>query len=161
MAKRGRKREPTIKLIARGSKRAKYDRPKNEPVPIAGMPSPPEWLQGEGLAEWNRKAPLLYEQGTLALVDDVILAAYCRSWQMFVEIEQMMQKQKLVISRKNGSKMKNPLAAMRNEALDRMVKLASELGIGASSRSGINLPKPKSETENKSQSWIEKHNQGA
>lgn len=160
MAKRGPKRKPTKLLKLRGSRRAE-ERPKNEPIPVEGMPKPPEWLKGEGLAEWRRKAPLLYEQGTLALIDDVILAAYCRSWQLFVEIEKMMQKQKYVISRKNGSKMKNPLAVMRNEALDRMVKYASELGIGASSRSGINLPKPPTEKENTAHSWLQKHNKGA
>ena len=161
MAKRGRKREPTIKLIARGSKRAKYDRPKNEPIPVQGMPDPPKWLKGEGLAEWKRKAPLLYQQGTLSLIDDMLLAAYCRTYQLFREAEKKLTKQKLILKRKNGSDMKNPLVVIMNEALDRPTKIGTELGIGASSRSGINLPKSKSEKEDIAKDWLSRHNRRA
>lgn len=158
MGKRGPKKLPTNVLKIRGSRRVE-DRPKNEPVPPLGMPKPPVWLKGEGLAEWKRKAPLLYEQGTLTLVDDTIFAAYCRTYELFVKTNKMMQKQKMVIERKNGSKMQNPLLVIMNQALERMAKLAAEFGMSASGRTGINVPKIPTPQQTDSQKWIEQ--QGA
>ena len=154
MAKRGRKRTPLNVLQIRGSTRV-YDRPKNEPEPVKGMPNPPEWLKNEGLAEWNRISPLLFKQGTLGLVDGVLLAAYCRTYELYVNIEKQLKVRNQTIKRANGSKMKNPVITIFFQTQDRLIKLANELGIGASSRANISLPEEPKE-ENKAQQWIDK-----
>jgi len=159
MAKRGRPRTPTAILKLRGSKQL-YTRPKNEPVPKEGMPKPPEWLNNEGLKEWNRKVKMLYEQGTLALIDDTVLGAYCDAYADFVYAQQLCQTKDgetmLVIKTTNGNLICSPAYAIKRSARTEMTRLAAEFGMSPSGRSSINIPKRKTQEESKAQKWINK-----
>ena len=161
MGKRGPKKTPTNILKLRGSERAK-DRPKNEPIPKQGMPQPPEFLGGEALAEWGRKAPLLYEQGTLTLIDDTALAAYCEAYALYVEAldecyDVELGRTRMLVKRANGDEVKNPVLLILNRARSQMIKLAAEFGMTPSGRTGINVPKPKTKKETKAQKWLLKN----
>jgi P27 family predicted phage terminase small subunit len=165
MGKRGPKKTPTNILKIRGSSLVK-DRPKNEPIPVAGMPEPPEWVQGEALAEWNRKAPLLYEQGTLTLVDGNALGAYCVAHEIVYQALEGCRNKKtgklgLIQKTTNGNITQSCLMALVKTGLRDMNRFAAELGMTAVGRTGINVPKPKTKRESKSQRWIAKQNRGA
>ena len=159
MGKRGPKKTPTNILRLRGSRRAD-DRPKNEPQPRRGMPEPPDYLQGEALAEWHRKAELLYEQGTLTLVDDTILAAYCLAYElMLVALEECRKegqdKLKIITKTVNCNTIQFPALGVYRTALKDMIKFAAELGMTPSGRTGINVP-DKVERRTSAQKWLAK-----
>lgn len=157
MGKRGPKKLPTNILILRGSRRVE-DRPKNEPKPRQGMPNPPEILKGEALDEWNRKAPLLYEQGTLTLIDNSALAAYCISWALMCAALKLCEEDKLIETAKNGSPKKSPIVSILRGAYNDMVRLAAEFGMTPSGRANINVPIEHKDKLTEAQQWIAKQN---
>jgi phage terminase small subunit len=71
-------RKPTqLKQIA-GTLRK--DRQKNEPRPEAVMPTPPSWLSGEALEEWQRVAAELEPLGYLSRLDRGVMVLYAVLW---------------------------------------------------------------------------------
>ena len=159
MGKRGPKKMPTNILKLRGSRRAD-DRPKNEPQPEQGIPAPPEFLQGKALEEWHRKAPMLYDQGTLTLIDDMTLAAYCLSYQLTCEALELCQnpttkKMNLIAKTTNGNFIPYPALSIYKTALRDMVKFAAEFGMTPSARTGINVVDRK-ERRTSAQKWLAK-----
>ena len=161
MGKRGPKKIPTNILRLRGSRQVE-NRPKNEPIPKQGMPQPPEFLHGEALAEWGRKATMLYEQGTLTLIDDTALAAYCEVYALYVESVDDCYDAKLgtiikLIKRANGDMVRNPVLMILNQAREQMIKMAAQFGMTPSGRTGINVPKPVTKKETKAQKWVAKN----
>ena len=160
MAKRGRKRVPTNVLKLRGSKQL-YTRPKNEPIPTEGMPEPPEWLDDIGRQEWFKWSELLYEQGTLSLVDANQLGAYCDAVSDFIHAKELSKtkegKTVLLIKTVNGNLIISPAYSVKRTARAEMTRLGSLLGMDASSRSGINLPKPKDKSDTKAKRWMAKN----
>lgn len=63
---------------------------RNEPKPPPLSPEPPDWLDAEARAEWERVIPLLDEIGVLARLDRSSLAAYCSLWSKYVEAETLV-----------------------------------------------------------------------
>ena len=160
MGKRGPKKTPTNILKLRGSERAK-DRQKNEPIPKQGMPKPPDWLDGEGLKEWFKWAQLLYDQGTLTLIDANVLAYYCEAHADFLYAKELCRtrggKTAMVIKTTNGNMMTSPAYAIKRHAMALATKLAAELGMSPTGRTEINVPKPKTKEQTKAQKWVEKN----
>ncbi|HUX80263.1 MAG TPA: phage terminase small subunit P27 family [Alphaproteobacteria bacterium] len=160
MGKRGPKRTLTHILEQRGSPRAK-DRAKNEPKPKLGMPKPPEFLQGKALEEWYRKAQLLYDQGTLTLIDDTALGAYCLAYGLMCEALEICQNQetgkmKLIQETVNGNFVQYPALGIYRTALRDMVKFAAEFGMTPTGRTGINVPQQQTEKQTSAQKWLAK-----
>ncbi len=56
------------------------------PEPPAGIPVPPEPLEGRAAAEWARMMERLTSMGCLAKVDDGVIFQYCR---LYAETEQI------------------------------------------------------------------------
>jgi len=76
----GLSKTPTAKLANRGSWRAKVR--KNEPVYDTDIdPTPPDGLDVNGEAIWNRIFPMISNQGVLTCADLAALERYCRYWQ--------------------------------------------------------------------------------
>jgi P27 family predicted phage terminase small subunit len=65
------------------------------------------------------------------------LAAFCVQYARFVEAEEAVHKQGVVIRTKRGSPRCNPYVAYSNLALDRAHKLARQLGLSPASRSQV------------------------
>ena len=70
---KGRKKTPTAKLAARGSRLA--DRPKEPDT--QGVPTPPYYLKGKALQLFNLKVPQLTAAGITGELDDHAIARYC------------------------------------------------------------------------------------
>ena len=163
MGKRGPKKTPTVILKLRGSSLVK-DRPKNEPNPATGMPKPPAWVMGEALKEWHRKAQLLYEQGTLTLVDGNALGAYCVAHAIVHQAMEACTNKKtgkmgLIAKTTNGNIIQSQFMALIKTGLRDMNRFAAELGMTAVGRTGINVPKHEAVRENRAKKWVNK--QGA
>lgn len=59
---------------------------KTKPVTLRPVtPTPPDWLDAEAMAEWQRVVPALDDQGLLASVDRAVLANYCTACSVLVD----------------------------------------------------------------------------
>jgi P27 family predicted phage terminase small subunit len=160
----GRKPKPTIlKLITGNPGR----RPLNdqEPQPPAGLPDPPGHLTAIARTEWDRLAPKMCDAGMLTHPDRAALAGYCQAYSDWVEHEENLRKygklvkspsRKITRRRKDGTEvtetsggfpMQSPYLAMRNKALELMLRFAVELGLTPSSRSRVIVAKPPSKED--------------
>lgn len=162
MSKRGPKKTPTNILKLRGSQRAN-DRPKNEPKPKQGMPKPPELIKNspKAMEEWYRKAQMLYEQGTLTMIDDTALGIYCLTYSLASEAleackDQGTGKMKLINKTAKGNSIQNPALGIYRTALRDMMKFAAEFGMTPSGRTGINVPEKQTKKQTSAQKWLAK-----
>ncbi len=117
----GRKPKPTHLKLLEGNP-GKRPLNQHEPKLTQKIPTCPGWLLPEAKLEWRRVVKELADTGIITIVDRSMLAAYCQMWARFVEAE------------KSGQ----PLPASK---VAQMRALASEFGIGASSRSRFNVEK--------------------
>jgi P27 family predicted phage terminase small subunit len=100
-----------------------------------GVPEPPDWLDAEAMAEWDRIVPELNRLGVLALVDRAALTTYCAAWSVFVRAEKALQEDDLVAERRAGNgPSKSPGWQIWREAATTVSALAKELFITPSSR---------------------------
>lgn len=72
------------------STRAKSKIPPAAPVILVGGEKPPAWLKGEGLAEWNRLAPILVQVKLLSVADVGAFARYCRNFALWLKLRKEM-----------------------------------------------------------------------
>ena len=73
----GRHALPTEILKIRGSKRAIYNRPRNEPQPEKGRPTCPQWLSADEKSVWRRLVPMLDQMRVLSKDDVFPVERYC------------------------------------------------------------------------------------
>ena len=137
---RGRKPKPTVLKLIEGNpgKRRLNDR---EPVPPDGMPDPPDFLDAEARAEWDRTSKVLADMGLLTKADRSALAAYCVAYSRWVQAEAQVAKYGTIVkSPEKGFPMKSPYLTVADQALEAMRKLMVEFGLTPSSRSRIRIP---------------------
>lgn len=150
MTRRGPKPQPTqLRLLAGGRARPSAE---NEPQPArpVEIPEPPVYLgTGYALEEWNRVIEDLYATGVYANVDQTMLAAYCMSFQRWVQAELDLEKMAkadptthgAMIKTTNGNAIQNPLVGVASTARRDMQRLAAEFGLTPSSRTQIDSGK--------------------
>ena len=137
---RGRKPKPTALKLLDGNP-GKRPLNEREPLMLQGLPEPPEWLDAEARAEWDRIVPELAEMGLLSRADRPALAAYCTAWSRWVEAEAMVKKLGTIVkSPEKGFPMKSPYLSIADQSLETMRKLMVEFGLTPSSRSRIKVP---------------------
>jgi len=119
---------------------------KTEPKPRPITPDPPDYLGDRGLRRWDELVEELDNTGVLAIVDGDVLGGYCFAYQTFVQANREIKKRGSVIWSASGHASPNPWVAIRNRAIDDMHKWGAELGIGAASRTKIEI-KPKQESK--------------
>ena len=75
---RGRPPTPTYLKLIKGTSRASRAKGKQTALDRSGaMPTPPDFLSAEALAEWHDKCPLLFAAGLVTVTNRAVLAAYC------------------------------------------------------------------------------------
>ena len=136
----GRKPEPTAIKRAKGNpgKRPLND---NEPMPPNGQLTCPHFLTGAARREWYRLRPILERMGTLKPVDQNILAAYCQAYGRYVDAEKVLKEKGPLYRTKSDNVITSPMLWVSNKAVEQMLKLGAELGIGAATRSRIQVEK--------------------
>ncbi|MEP6830078.1 MAG: phage terminase small subunit P27 family [Rhizomicrobium sp.] len=119
--------------------------PYNEPTPPPDMPVCPDYLNTYARAEWARVADTLFSIGTLARLDQTMLAAYCIAYSRWrhaeEDLERMAQTDSsthaAVIRTKHGNLIQNPMVGVANTARREMQRLAAEFGLSPSARTQI------------------------
>jgi P27 family predicted phage terminase small subunit len=84
---------------------------------------------------------MLVAMGTAKPVDRAVVAVYCYSYGELIEAVRIRAKSAPILKTTDGNWVQNPIVGVIHRAEDMLLKYASELGIGAATRSRINIEK--------------------
>lgn len=139
---RGRKPKPTkLKLIEGNPGRRPLNQDEPKPALEALCPDPPEHLGEVAQQEWRRVSEELHRLGLLTRVDSTALAAYCQSYERWVQAERAIAKVGLLTKTTGGNAVQNPLIGIANRSMELMYRFLVEFGMTPSSRSRIRVSK--------------------
>jgi P27 family predicted phage terminase small subunit len=135
----GRKKIPTEIKQLRGTDRADRRAPNQmKPEPYVSIPLPPDHLGEIGKQEWTIIVSNYVQLGMLSGLDSGMISAYCSQIELYIEsMAEVKKTGKLVMARNVSAP--NPLLKIANDALDRALKLAVELGLTPSARTKISV----------------------
>ena len=150
MGKRGPAPTPTAILNLRGSWRANAN--KAEPMPKAGRPECPDWLDESAQAAWEQLAPQLEDMGVLTVIDGQALTLLCQTWAKWKEAELAIREHGAVspIYNADGSlkyMQQSPHVSIARSAADQLAKMFREFGMTPSARTRIEVPERKQDTD--------------
>lgn len=121
---------------------------RNEPKPRPITPAMPDYLGTDGQAKWNELLPELEYSGVLTIVDRDVFGLYCFAYQTFTQaVAELASGGAVVTAKGSGYMMPHPLVAIRNRAVDDMRRWGAELGVGAASRTRVDVRKPPAATK--------------
>jgi P27 family predicted phage terminase small subunit len=139
--KTGRPRKPTALHLLEGTSHPGR-LPKNEPKPRPVRPACPRFLNRGARNIWNNLVKELESMGVLTAVDASVLAGYCGAYEEAMRLSRYVDRYGFTVTTPSGYLQQRPEVSIRNKAWDRVAKFGSELGIGAASRSRIEVKKP-------------------
>lgn len=133
MATAGRKPKPTSLKLVTGNPGG---RPlnMNEPKPEIVAPTPPRFLRGEALAEWNRLMPALLKLKLMSELDRAAFAAYCQCFARLCEAEEQIAKASALGFTQNGYPIINPWVTIAQQAMNQMRAFMAEFGLTPAAR---------------------------
>jgi P27 family predicted phage terminase small subunit len=128
---------PTKLKLLRGNPAHRPIKREPEPIALARVPDPPDYLDDDAAGEWRRVAPELHRLGLLTLVDTQSLATYCQAYGRWLAAERGIAAMAendhklsgLVARNEKGNLIPNPLVIVSREAARDMVKFAVQLGM--------------------------------
>ena len=154
-------KKPTAVKIAEGN-RGKFGKaklnPADEPKPKKEIPKCPSFLSDEAKKEWKRLSEHLYDCGLLTTVDGNQLALLCQAWGRWVEAEKRLEEEDLLVPKDNGrgGMTTNPLLAVAQSEMDRLLKLLTSFGMTPAARSGMSVKKPEDSEKDLWAQFVEK-----
>jgi P27 family predicted phage terminase small subunit len=146
---RGRPPKPTETKRATGMLRPDRSNP-TEPKPEIVLLAPPVHLGPVARATWELVAAEMYQIGTLARLDAFVLEAFCQSVATYRQAQATLDRAASIDTVNGGlyTRLSNDYVQMsawvlgRDRALDRVVKLANELGLSPTSRTRVSAAPP-------------------
>lgn len=135
----GRKPKPTVLKELQGNP-GKRPLNQHEPKPKVKRPTAPRFLEGEAKKEWNRMVKLLLALNLVTEVDRAALAAYCQAWARWIEAEEAIRSDGMVIETDKGNLIQSPYVGIANQAMKQMRAFLVEFGMTPSSRSRVSVP---------------------
>ena len=109
--------------------------------------SPPDALTDKGKEEWRRVLRLLDKKGFIEDLDRSAIQAYCEACAEFNEMSRLVQKSGPVMKTEKGNWVFHPLVACKNQAAERMMKFAKDLGLTPWARSKMDAMEKDAEDE--------------
>lgn len=135
---KGRKPEPSALKLLRGlpgKRKLSMDEPR--PAALEGA-QPPDWLDDEAKAEWQRLAPILERLGVFTETDTIALTAYCEAWATWKGATQKIRQFGMVIKGKDGDlPIVSPYVKIAEKAFTQVKGMLIEFGMTPSSRSRV------------------------
>lgn len=138
---RGRKPKPTEQKKLEGNP-GKRGLNNQEPKPETKIPPCPSHLKGEARKEWDRVTKELLALNIISEIDRASLVAYCTAWGMYVKACGKLEKQSEVMISDEGGMYQNPWVAIRNKAMEQILKFSAEYGMTPSSRARLKVETP-------------------
>ena len=95
---------------------------------IREAPEPPDWLDAEGRAEWERITPGLERLDLLKPEDRAMLAVFCETWSRFVAaVRQYQAEGATIVNPDSGNVRKHPAVGIAEVAGAQLRAFAAEL----------------------------------
>ena len=135
------KRKPTELKIIQGNpgrRQLNADEPKPQEVKA---PTPPPWLDNNGLHAWQTTAPELERLGLLTDVDLIALAHFCDWHSTFLWASRQIEMDGMTLTDNSGRQYKNPAMNIKDAASKHVRAFGSEFGLTPSTRGGMIIPK--------------------
>lgn len=134
--------KPTALKVIEGN-RGKRPLPLNEPQPRPITPAIPPYLGRIARKRWDELLPELEMAGVLTIVDGDIFACYCAAYQDVCELSaDVAANGRTYEVGTNGAQSTRPEAVLLQKAKDDLRRFGAELGIGAASRTKVEVKKP-------------------
>lgn len=138
----GPKPTPTALKLLRGNP-GQRRLPQHEPKPRPVTPECPPYMNATARRRWDELVTELDYSGVLTRVDGDIFAGYCMAYADIVSLTAAIARRgRSYRVGLNGAMAARPEVAMLNRAKDDLRKFGAELGIGAASRTRIEVKKP-------------------
>jgi P27 family predicted phage terminase small subunit len=142
----GPKPKPTALKVIQGNP-GKRRLPKNEPKPRRIAPDPAAYLDADAVKVWKELAPELEAVGVLTIVDRYAFAAYCQAVADIAGLSAFLAEHgETHNTGQHGAIQQRPQVAMLHKAYDRAAKFGAEFGIGAASRTKVEV-KPREQEQ--------------
>jgi P27 family predicted phage terminase small subunit len=135
----GRKpKPPALKLVeGRGNGRDSGGRKVKEPPSFVRLPpEPPEILNEEALAEWNRVVPELQRLKLTKSIDAAALTAYCLAWSRMVTAQRIIDSEGILHSNSQGVT-RHPAVAVLEAASKELRSWCAEFGLTPSAENRL------------------------
>ena len=136
----GRPPKPTVLKALEGGRghrtKAELSKRDREPKPSKDAPMMPSWLDASAKRKWKALIEHLNDIGVLTAVDGDVLACYCDAYSRKSRLTRFLRLHGEVEDGKPRAE-----CALRDRADDQLKKWGAELGIGAASRTKIEVKK--------------------
>lgn len=101
--------------------------------------TPPTWLDGLAVQEWNRITPLIQKEIPISELDVAALASYCQAYSDVQQAQAAIDKDGLTVLTSVGSVKANPAVKVKRDATAQLMKLSDALGLTVYSRIKMQL----------------------
>jgi len=136
----------SLRLLQGETRPCRVGKPEPKPRPV--LPDAPPYMGRLAKRRWRELLPELDYCGVLTRIDGEILAGYCQAYEQVCILTADLEKHgRTYTVGTNGAQSSRPEVAMLNRAWDDIRKFGAELGIGAASRSRIEVRKHDDEAE--------------
>ena len=143
---------PSYLKLLKGNPGRRPIKANPEPAVSPEIPSPPEFLSPIAKDEWWRIAGELHRLRLLTPLDVGVFSVYCQSYADWIEAERQLavagaadpETHGLLIKGSHKQLMPNPLLRVAAAAADRMMNVATQLGLTPLARSRISMAHPPS-----------------
>ena len=136
----GRKPIPSKMKVLKGTDQPCRMNPE-EAEPEVEIPKPPEHLNADAMAEWERVSVELYNLGLMSKIDRTALAGYCQVYGRWVEAERAIEQKGMLIKTTNGNVIQSPFVSIANRSLELMHKYLTEFGMTPAARARVRVEK--------------------
>jgi P27 family predicted phage terminase small subunit len=99
----------------------------------------PPVLDEVGKKEWARICRQLNKHKLADELDYQLVTAYCSAYSDFIKYQNESKSGRDIFTTEKGYEVKSPVATLKREAMDSMLKFAKELGIGPANRKRLGL----------------------
>jgi P27 family predicted phage terminase small subunit len=117
------------------------------------VPACPKTLTGEAAAEWRRITNLLRGLGLVAQLDRAALAMYVQAWARWVDAEEQLATQGVIVKSPNGYPIQNPYLSVSHQAAKQMQLLLGEFGLSPAARHRLLGATKKTEDRPETTGW--------
>ena len=131
-----------LKLLkGRGEGRDSGGRPvAHSPNFVREAPEPPDWLDAEARAEWDRVVPGLEALDIVKPEDRAALTAFCETWSRFVAaVNQYRAEGMVLVNPDSGRAHKHPAVGVAEVAAAQLRSWAAAFGLTPATEQRINM----------------------
>lgn len=133
---------PNVHAMRGTTPRADRDGPSTPVRLRPGAPAPPDWLDDEAAAEWQRVVPMLDGQGLVSAVDRAILVSYAVSWSVLCRAVAELGQVETFKTEGSKGPIRTPELMAWRDAVNTLAMLASKVMATPVDRLRVRLPAP-------------------